>query len=88
MRRFIRVTKIAAIRIWLVNRNNWRDKIKGVVAGFGTDGIFSGFRHVAVDTLAASARSGVVRMVGDGLYFRSHEFSGAVTREAERIRLR
>ena len=59
-----------------------------MVAGFCADGIFSGFRHVAVDTLAAGTRSGVVRMLSDGLHFRSHEFSGAVTREAERIRLR
>ena len=88
MRRFIRVTKVAAIRIWLVNRNNRRDKIKGVVAGFCADGIFSGFGHVAVDTLAAGARSGVVCMVGDGLHFWPDEFSGAVTGEAERVRLR
>ena len=82
------MAKVAAIWIWLVNRNCWRDEIEGVVAGFCADGIFSGFGHVAVDTLAAGARSGVVCMVGDGLHFRADEFSGAVTREAERIRLR
>jgi hypothetical protein len=54
LRRLIRMAKVAAIRIRAANRNGWRDEIEGVVSGFGADGSFSGFGHVAIEALAAN----------------------------------